>query len=424
MLTADSKARRLVLVLAVTAFLLLGTTPAIKPNAANAEPITVRYAYWVNNQSDIAYMNQVFKEFNRTHQDIQVVPEQFLGDYTKLTTQLATNTAPDAVEMAIEYMPGFARAGGLVPLDSLVGRQPGLNDAFFPALVKGWSYGGKQYGVPLNCQPLVMYYNQDIFDDAGVSYPTSEWDWDSFLASARKLTNPSKKRWATTVMNWDGYWSSFVYANGGQVLSSDGKQSRMNMPETKQALQFLVDLIFRYKVSPTMAEWATMGGWNKPFIDGHVAVDIEGRWLVPQARTDFKFAWDVALLPKRVTRGFPLYSLGVVITRSSKHLDAIWQVVNYVASSKVQEGLARTGTMVAARKNLAASDFFLKTMPPRNNVAFLEMLQWAVPLPPADWAKVANVQNPELQKIFAGEVGVDEGTETIVQKVNALLTKG
>lgn len=395
---------------------------SITPCQTAAAPITIRYAYWVNNQSDIAYMEKIFKEFNRTHPNIQVIPEQFIGDYAKLTTQIATNTAPDAVEMAIEYMPGYARAGALIPLDDFIARQPGFVDAFFPALIRGWKFAGRQYGVPLNCQPLVMYYNKDMFDNVGVPYPTDSWDWNVFLASAHKLADPTNRRWATVVMNWDGYWSSFVYANGGEVLSPDGRTSRINRPEAKEALRFLVDLIFQEKVAPTMAEWAAMGGWNKPFVDGRVALHIEGRWLVPQGRAEFKFNWDVALLPKRVTRGFPLYSLGVVATANARsHLDAVWQVMQYVSSAEVQETLARSGTMVAARRSLAAADFFLKTVPPQNNLAFLQMLQWAVPLPPADWNKVAQIQNPELQKIFAGEVGVDEGTERIAQKVNAVL---
>src|SRR5699024_6928564 len=97
---------------------------------------------------------------------------------------------------------------------------------------------GATYGVPDRSGAMVMYYNKDLFDDAGIEYPTAEWDWDTFLEAAKALTDPSKNQFGYGGVGWWPQWFSLVAQNGGHVLDPETGAPNVNSPEAVEALQF------------------------------------------------------------------------------------------------------------------------------------------------------------------------------------------
>lgn len=388
--------------------------------------VTLKYSYWSGGGPTAARMvEEVIKDFEKEHPDIKINAFSFTatGAYVKFNTQIAAGTVPDVVEFAVECMPSYAWSGILTELQPFVDRDEDVNpEDFFPQLWEGWKYKGKLYGIPINSQPLVLYYNKDLFDSAGVSYPDKTWTWDNFLKATQRLTDEEQMRWGFSVGKWDGYWSPFVYQNGGSVLNADGTKCVLDSPQAIEAIQFVSDLINKYHVSPTLSQMTGLGGIDTMFRTGRLGMQISGRWFVPVGREIKAFKWDASILPKQRQRGFPLYALGGVISAQCENPNAAWELLKYMTGEKSQIHYAESGNMVPARKALAGSDFYLESTPPENNQAFLDSLDFGAVLPPANWPAVYAITAPEMDIILRGKKSVEEGVKKIVADVNKMLT--
>jgi multiple sugar transport system substrate-binding protein len=84
-----------------------------------------------------------------------------------------------------------------------------------------YQYEGSQYALPDRGGAMIVYYNLDMFDAAGVEYPTAEWTWEDFLAAAQALTlrdGDTVTQYGFAAGGWWPWWMSFIYQNGGAVL--------------------------------------------------------------------------------------------------------------------------------------------------------------------------------------------------------------
>ncbi|HEY1342268.1 MAG TPA: extracellular solute-binding protein, partial [Bryobacteraceae bacterium] len=112
--------------------------------------------------------------------------------YTKLQTTLAGGTAADLFWLSQEYVAGYADRGALLDISDRLAADssPAAKlDDYYPAVLQTAQYQGKTYGLPWISQPVVLYYNPDLFSAAGVNPPDDTWTWDTFKDAATKLTN-------------------------------------------------------------------------------------------------------------------------------------------------------------------------------------------------------------------------------------------
>jgi multiple sugar transport system substrate-binding protein len=186
-------------------------------------------------------------KFNATHPGIVVNPV-YVGTndnaLQKLTVALQGGKQPDITYQYGTSMPQLATAPGIMDLTSTV-QQSGWNwSDFFPGEQAAASVGGKVYGIPALVDNLAIVYNKDLFDKAGVAYPTADWTWSDFTAAAKKLTVPSAKQFGIgfpgdgtedTVWHFD----AMLWEGGGDILNADNTQAAFNSPAGVKALTTL-----------------------------------------------------------------------------------------------------------------------------------------------------------------------------------------
>jgi multiple sugar transport system substrate-binding protein len=126
--------------------------------------------------------------------------------------------------------------------------------------------------------PVVMYYNRGLFDAAHQPYPTRDWDWATFREAAKKLTvreaDGSAKQWGYLQTTWPPF-QIWVWQNGGDVLSADGKKPTLDEPAAVEALAFERQLLAEDKVSPGNGTVAQNGA-SEMFKSGRVAMFFGG----------------------------------------------------------------------------------------------------------------------------------------------------
>jgi multiple sugar transport system substrate-binding protein len=271
------------------------------------------------------------------------------GDYLpKIDTMLAGKLAPDLFLLSQEYLPSYAAIGAVADLDARIKADKRIDLAdYYPNGLATARYKEHLYGLPWVMMPVVLYYNKTLFDQAKLAYPTRDWDWAPFRDAAKRLTireaDGTAKQWGFLQADWPPY-QIWVWQNGGDVLSADGRHPTISDPATVEALAFERQLLVDDKVSPPAGTIA-QNGHSEMFKSGRVAMFFGGA-SDDLDRTEGLPA-GVSELPHGKTRATFSWSAHLVIASQSRYQDQA-----YVAWGELLDGFHHW-KIVPPRRSLA-----------------------------------------------------------------------
>ena len=171
----------------------------------------------------------------RTHPEIKIeIWHQPWDDYfTKIQALWASGDTKVIPDVAFLWpTPRYAAEGVLENLDPYI-EQSGYNlDDYWPGLLESAKYNGSVYGFPRDIESNIIYYSKDMFDKAGVAYPSNDWTWDDFLAAAEKLTQKDANG-NTRLRIGCGrrQMAEWVNQNGGAILDDYANPSKCMLTE-------------------------------------------------------------------------------------------------------------------------------------------------------------------------------------------------
>ncbi|ABF45053.1 carbohydrate ABC transporter substrate-binding protein, CUT1 family [Deinococcus geothermalis DSM 11300] len=293
--------------------------------------------------------------------NITVVYQPLQGDYNQqLTTLLASGTAGDVFYVPAETLDGYVKTGKLLPLGGLVSTTP-----YIKTLNTAFTRNGRQYAIPKDFNTLILVYNKDLFDEAGVPYPTNNETWTSLQ---QKLTTLKQKLGPDYYglclqPNWDRF-GAFAFATGWPQFGPNGKTNLAD-PRFVEAFNWYIGLA-KNKVGVTPSELSQdwTGGCLKT---GKVAVAIEGSWIVNFLRDNApNLKFGSALLPKNPKtgqRGNFLYTVGWGVNANTKNRAAALKVLNALTSPQAQQYVLEQGLAIPSRSALTNSPYFKKNDP-------------------------------------------------------------
>jgi sn-glycerol 3-phosphate transport system substrate-binding protein len=182
--------------------------------------------------------------------------------------------------------------------------------SFYPAFMENSQTGGKTWGIPFQRSTVVLYYNKDMFREAGLDPSRPPKTWDEMREYAQKLT---KRDASGTVTQWGvqipssgfPYWlfQGLVIENGMNLMNQAGTQVYYDKPPVVEALQYWVDLVNKYKVHPPgIVEWGTT---PKDFFERKVAMMWTTTGNLTNVKANAKFDFGVAMLPAHKQPGSP-----------------------------------------------------------------------------------------------------------------------
>ena len=216
-----------------------------------AEEVLTMWVYGSPQEAEL-YRN-VAAEYRQQHPEVrlrlEVVPGRSVVQ--KLLTGMDAGHAPDICVVHWRQMSQVASTGQLLPLDDLVRRDQIDTDDYYPVGLQGYTYHDVLYGIPVKGSTITCFYNKDLFDRYGVSYPTDDWTLDDLLAKA--LTIDEDQDGLPDIYGCTPYdIASYVWSMGGDFLRLENGRyvSNLDDPRVAQAVQFYVDLYFKHKVSP------------------------------------------------------------------------------------------------------------------------------------------------------------------------------
>ena len=393
---------------------------------------TIKIAIW-GGTDEIDMMHKIIDEWQKEHPDLIARMEHTpAGSYTnKLLIRIAGGTAPDVMFIESNIFVSFWAMNAFMELNQFIDNDPDFSSAdFFPEMIDRFTRDGKLYCIPRDTAPFAcVYYNKKLFDEAGVSYPTDDWDWYGLLGRAQKLTKRTGKGRIAQYGFYGWTWQNFIYSNGGNLVDNVENPTKfvMDSKEAVEGLEFYADLINKHKVSPGPIEFGNMGmGAQQLFMSGKLAMYQSGFWESTTFRNIKDFNWDVAMFPKGPTgiRRFGTGGSGYCILKSTKYPELAWEIVKLLTGKKAEIALSEMGLTQPAIKSIAMGPHFAgNTNPPRNKAMLNEAVRYVVfgPFHPR-WREISELYLvPGLDLVFNGTESVKDAVSKITPKANKLL---
>jgi multiple sugar transport system substrate-binding protein len=386
--------------------------------------------------AELAAYQTLVAAFEQANPEIQVdvvhIPDE--GDYLeRFGLDLAASTPADVVLLNYRRQATFANRGALQPLDPYIAASDVIaEDDFFAQAIDPFHWQGQLMCVPQNASSLVVYYNKDLFDEAGLADPAEGWTWDDFLAAATTLTRDLDGD-GTTDQYGLGTAASlirvapFIWQNGGEVVDNPQAPGRLafDSPATREAIQWFVDLQVTHHVVPDATAEEAEDSESR-FVNGRNAMFLQSRRPTPGFREITEFDWDVAGLPQNVEPASILHSDGYCMPADGDNKDAAWKLIEFANSVEGQTTIATTGRTVPSLPEVATSPTFLDpTAKPANSQVWLDAMPTLHGAPVMDgWIDVEEIVDAELERAYYGDQTVDDAIANSIQRTAPFFTGG
>ena len=390
--------------------------------APAAEAVTLTFICDIINEGHVTVRNKWAEEFMAANPGITVDHQPVPGaDYnTKIQTLFAAGTPPDMYRYLQEVTPiiTVAEKNLHLQIDDYVARDGYDLTAFRPDAIALYQWDGKTFALPRDYGNQNLYYNIDLFEEAGVEPPPADWNdteftFDVFLDAAKKLTKEENGRttqFGFLVNRGQRPWASWVYSNGGALVHRDDRgvatESAMADEKTVAALQFLQDLMYVHGVSPRPDLESEMGS-AEMFATGRVAIILTNPSAVNQYRVIEAFNWDVGTIPLGDSdrRGTGGGGTGWAAGAATKHPDEAWLFMQHITSEQAELDEVSVGATTPSRTAIVTSDAFLNPdLPPEHSAAFAQAQEFVVRDPVhVNWPEITQrVYNPAMDLLWSG----------------------
>jgi sn-glycerol 3-phosphate transport system substrate-binding protein len=297
-----------------TMWRLLVATLASAALAAAAQEITFYYPVAVGGPITKT-IDQMAADFEKENPGIKVKPV-YAGTYqdtiVKAITANKAGTPPSTAILLSTDMFTLIDEDAIVPFNELAtsAEDQAWMKSFYPAFMANSQTGGKVWGIPFQRSTIVLYWNKELFKEAGLDPNRPPANWKEMLEYAQKLT---KRDASGNVTQWGvqipssgfPYWlfQGLTTPNGVELMNAAGTETYFDRPEVIDALAYWVDLGRRHKVMPTgVIEWGTT---PKDFFEKKIAMMWTTTGNLTNVKNNAKFDFGVAMLPASKRRGSP-----------------------------------------------------------------------------------------------------------------------
>lgn len=374
--------------------------PAGKPadaqtekNAAGAdEAVTIRLDQFSGSGASEEALKKMIAKFNEQYPNVKVELQSFGYDdyFTQLQSKIVGGSAADVFELNFENFVAYASEDVLLDIGDLIGDPSGFNQTALEA----FQYDGKQFGIPNSFSNVVLIYNKDLFDKAGVSYPTDDWTWTDMLEAAKKIRALSADTYGLyRPLSFHEFYKG-VKQNGGSLLSEDGKNFTVNLPQNVETLEIMSDWVTGSNVMPSDAQMGGMGDWDL-FKSGRLGMIVTGIWAFSDFTDNCDFAWDVAVEPGNTAKATHFFSNAYVVNKETANPGAAAALAAFLAGSKEAAQIRVDASWELPPVTYQdVLDSYLKVTPPENREAVFKSLDYLVTPPVVK-------QQSEMQEIIS-----------------------
>ena len=395
--------------------------PPAEETPAEAEPVTITYCNFNASGGNEETLAKMYEAFHAEYPNITVEIYFFAFDefFSLMVTRVSGCSARVCFDLIMDNFASFAALGALAEITGV--DLSGLNETALSA----FNVDGKQYGLPGNFSNVVLVYNKDLFDQAGVAYPTDDWTQDDLQAAAEAIRALGDDIYGIYQPITYNEFYKVAAQYGGSLLNDDLTEFTINSPENIQAAQVMVDRVLVSNVQPTEVQMGGMGDWDL-FMSGRLGMIPTGIWAFNTFTEGCDFAWDIAVEPGAVQKATHFFSNACVINAQSENKEAAATWITWLTSSPEAAALRiEAGWDLPAINDEATLAAYLDITPPDNRQAVFDSLDYLV-TPPVieDYALMSDIIGQALAAAAAGTMSVEDALNQAQSQCEAQISLG
>ncbi|MCD8014299.1 MAG: sugar ABC transporter substrate-binding protein [Lachnospiraceae bacterium] len=424
--------KRRILAVALAAAMSLSLCGGISASASDEE-VTLNWAVW--DVESTAYWSAMADGYMASHENVTINMVD-LGS-TDYMTQLATQIAGGNGELdvlSIKDIPGYSNLINLEMLEPMNDNLDRDTADFNGVIEQLTASDGNFYAVPFRSDFWVVFYNKDLFDAAGVDYPTNDMTLEEFDALMREMTSGegSEKVYGNHYHTWRSDVTLFGILDGEHTII-DG---------TYDFLEPIYEMVLSEQEDGVVMDYGELKTsglhYSAAFENGQAAMCNMGSWFIATLQTYNAEAeangveeinWGIVKYPhpEGVEAGTTLGTVtSLAVNAYSENKDAAIDFINWCVSDEGAEIIANTGTFPAVSNDdineiIAATDGFPDD---EASVEALNTVAVYLEMPLSDQAsEIETILNTEHDAIMTGAETIEEGITNMNEQVQALLAE-
>lgn len=400
----------------VLAAALSASVFTVSPLAAEAstdEEVTLTFGFW-GDDPEAEMKMRLAEAYMEEHPNVKIEYEYCSGaDYlTKMQTWFSSGETPDVFGIANDHLIMFQDSELFEDLAPYV-EKDGLESMWDYEKAKE-SYtieNGRLTAVPFVDKTFAIAYNKDLFDQAGVEYPTNDWTEADMIAAAEKISALGDDiyglRWGVRVPEfYRGLYGDMYY---------DAENKSMNVADNasfKAAVTMFADSIANGLAPDETSGTISTGG----FETGKFGMALSATWDIAtyQNSVGDAFAWDVVMLPDNEEFGrwkTTLRSNGWSMSANAENKEVCWDFIKFLSTSETA-AVEGSSIGIPCLTSYVESEDYLKNFGEGTEYSkqvFIDMLEETVPLYNLGaFAEVNDLAKADYEKVLAGQMTVDD----------------
>ncbi|WP_099091700.1 ABC transporter substrate-binding protein [Paenibacillus riograndensis] len=399
-------------------------------DSSSGKTVNLTMSAW-GNPEELKIYQKGIDAYTKEHPNVKIklIPVASDGYEQKLLTQLQGGNAPDVFYVGDSTMVKLVQNGSLADLSEFMKTDSSYAkpDEYPDGLWGAAKDGDKIYGITMDCNPLVMYYNKKMFKDNGIKTPQEyfdegKWNWAAFDEVTKKLKDAGKQGYIGETWTMD----TWIWSNGGLTYDDQGKYVMDQNQKAREAIQFVSGL--REKGQIKYAGSLPKGqGLDAMFMSNQVGIVAAGRWLTPMFSQMNNLEFDYIYWPSNTsnkTEPVQVPIAFVAVNKKSKEQEEAMKFVTFYVSKEGQKArLAGNGSSVpsvsgiddilTSDKTVEHSQYFLEARDKGYANGSLKQFKGRIP-------GLSERVNDQYDLLLLGKQDVDTTVTNISEETNKL----
>ncbi len=384
---------------------------------ARAETVRVTAAYYSDKTGP--YFEQMAKEFHAANPSIDIKIDVVNWDslLQKLQTDISGGTNSDLSIIGTRWLLDFVKDDQAEPLDGYMSQS--FKDRFIGTFLAPSEIGGKTYGLPIAASARALFYNKDLFAQAGISDPPATWDDVAADAAKLKAKNIAGFGLQAKGIETDVYWYYALWTYGGDVVK-DG-HAAFDSPAGVNALTMYKSLIDKGLTENGPTNY-TREDLQNLFKQGRLGMVITAPFLITQIAAEApKLNYGITAVPKQTTNATYAVTDSIVMFKNSKVKQAAWKFLDFLFTKQPRVQFNRNEGFLPTTKAAAQDPYFADNPRLQEFVKLLPNAHFAPTV--TGWEDTAKAVTDAVQSVYLGQSQPAPALHRAAEQANQALGK-
>lgn len=370
--------------------------------ASAQDEVTLTLAGWASSPTEDEALQASIAAFEEANPNINVEFVTSPDHATTMQTAFASGNYANVFYIDSYLLPTWVNAGVVAP----AGDNLESPEGFYQPLLDIFSVDGTLYCPPKDFSTLALQYNKDLFDAAGLDYPTNDWTWDDLRTAAAALTDTDTGVAGLVNPTDLPRMLAWLHGAGGGIFDAEGNFA-FDSEANREAIQFYLDMAGEGIALPASSLDAGWGG--EAFGEGKSAMALEGNWIIQFLQDNYPdLNWGVVEFPAgpagEATMAFTV-CYGVAV--DNEYPEESWALVNFLTNEAGAMRVAESGFGVMPTRTSAAAAW-LESRGDEYQ-AFVAGGAYSFPWQlPEGWQEFLDTFNASVQQAVEGQMNVDD----------------